>query len=97
MAVDGEFSVNMPQVTSVIEQMRTANQKIQATTDELEAQAASNLQLWTGAARENYTVCKAAWDSAVHDMNTVLNSSSQRLQTINDNHAATENANHNLW
>lgn len=97
MAVDGEFSVNMPQVTTVIEEMRTANQKIQATTDELEAQANNNLQLWTGAARENYQVCKSAWDAAIADMNAVLNSSSSSLQTINDNHAATENANHNLW
>lgn len=97
MAVDGEFSVSMPQVTSVIEQMRSANQKIQATTDELEAQAMNNLQLWTGAARDNYTVCKAAWDSAINDMNLVLNNSSTSLQQINDNHAATENANHNLW
>lgn len=97
MAVDGEFSVKMPAVQSVIEQMRTANQKITAVTDELEAQARNNLQLWTGAAQANYQICKNAWDSAVADMNTVLNSSSASLQTINDNHAATENANHNLW
>lgn len=97
MAVDGEFSVNMPQVTSVIEQMRTANQKIQTTTDELEAQARNNLDLWTGAARENYTACKATWDAAVKDMNLVLDRSSKALQTINDNHANTETANHSLW
>lgn len=97
MAVDGEFSVKMPQVQAVIEHMRTANTKIQAVTDDLEAQAANNLQLWTGEAQANYAVCKKLWDDAVRDMNTVLNNSSASLQTINDNHTTAENQTHALW
>ena len=97
MATHGEFSVSMPQVQAVIEQMRVGNQKITTTTDQLEAESEKNLQLWTGAARENYTVCKKMWDDAIRDMNTVLNNSSTSLQTINDNHTQAENQTRSLW
>lgn len=53
--------------------------------------------VWDGSDREAYNMHQKEWDTAVTDMNNILNQISVAMGAATQNYMDTESANRNLW
>ena len=68
-----------------------------STVDALDAQLRSHLSSWTGSAQAAYYEAKQAWDAAIGDMATVIQSLGNVAGLANENFQAAESANTRMW
>jgi len=94
---DGAFIVDFRSMNSCADAIKQASKIINDITNDLEGGAAKSLAYWEDTAKDAYIIAKANWDQACLEMNSVLNSSSNTLLTINDNFIRTETGNTAMW
>lgn len=76
-------------------QMQTISKTIDGKLDTLRA----GLQriVWEGADREAYRQHQAQWDTAINDINTILNEIGVAVGVARENYLSTEMGNSRLW
>jgi early secretory antigenic target protein ESAT-6 len=52
---------------------------------------------WDGSDREAYQIHQAKWDTAVRDLNQILNDIGSAVGTANENYQNTETSNAGIW
>ena len=64
---------------------------------QLERDLQAGLSQWSGAARDAYQPIKAKWDSAVADMNSVLQAAYLHLEKTSEMYRQVEQRNVSIW
>lgn len=77
--------------------LNTAYQAVYNTVQKLESDLKSNLDQWSGPAKDSYNPIKAQWDTAVSNMSDILAKAYKHLADIGDNYQAVERQNVSIW
>ena len=93
----GEIQVNFEALQTGRAGIAQTFNRLQATLEELEADLQPMIETWTGAAQEQYLVCKRQWDTAAADLATVLNEVSNAVAAAHENYSTTHSATVQIW
>ncbi|MER7187900.1 WXG100 family type VII secretion target [Streptomyces hyaluromycini] len=91
------YSVDMPQVDTIVGEMNAITQRITQTLSDLENQAQSSLSEWTSDARNVYTEVKAQWDAAAAEMARLAGNATTTLGNINGYYGDGERKGVQIW
>jgi WXG100 family type VII secretion target len=91
------YTVDMPTVSSVVEEMQQIAASISSMIEGLDSSTASSLAGWTSAARDVYNQARAKWDAAAGDMRSQANNAANALSQINDAYGSAEVQGSNMW
>ncbi|MER5525671.1 WXG100 family type VII secretion target [Streptomyces sp. NPDC002677] len=91
------YSVDMPQVDTIVGEMNAITQRITQTLSDLESQAQSSLSEWTSDARNVYTEVKAQWDAAAAEMARLAGQATSTLGNINGYYSDGERRGVQIW
>ncbi|NEA68934.1 hypothetical protein [Streptomyces sp. SID12488] len=91
------YSVNMSNVSTVVEEMSSISTNIKTMLDSLAQDTTVNLAEWTSEARESYNVCKLSWDNAAAAMVNQAVRAHTSLGGINANYGTSEVQGRKMW
>ncbi|MEV4703728.1 WXG100 family type VII secretion target [Actinoplanes sp. NPDC049316] len=77
--------------------MNKINNDIKTALGDMERYVEKSLQDWTGDARAQYAVSKAAWNQAANEMTVYLEQARVTLLQISDNYGTTEQRHAAIW
>jgi early secretory antigenic target protein ESAT-6 len=89
MDLDG-LRVNHAGLDQAAEDLRGIVDKISARMNELEQDLAPLRASWVGEAQQAYTVAKARWDGAIHEMKDLLSATSRQVRLSNAEYQAAD-------
>jgi 6 kDa early secretory antigenic target len=89
MGLDG-LKVNHAGLDQAAEDLRGMVDKIAARMNELEQELAPLQASWVGEAQQAYTVAKARWDGAIHEMSDLLKATSRQVGVSNAEYQAAD-------
>ncbi|MEE1767842.1 MULTISPECIES: WXG100 family type VII secretion target [unclassified Streptomyces] len=94
---DGYILVDYGHMNNAGDDMVRQTQAIARTLASLEAELAELRKTWYGSDADTYRQKQAAWDQAVRNMETLLNSHAALLTDISGNYKYSENSLSQMW
>ena len=89
MELDG-LRVDHQGLDRVADDLMGVVNRIDARMSELDAELAPLRSDWVGQAQQAYTVAKARWDAAIHEMRDLLRTTSQQVAQANAEYRAAD-------
>ncbi len=89
MELDG-LRVNHPGLDQVADDLIGVVNRIDARMHHLDEELAPLRSQWVGEAQQAYTVAKARWDGAIHEMRDLLRVTSQQVTQANADYRAAD-------
>jgi len=94
---DGIIHVSYSHMSNTADDLVQQTKAIDQTLTNLDAELNVLRQHWEGSDKEQYTVCQAAWNGAVENMEMLLNSHATLLTDVSGNYRYTEQSLSQLW
>ncbi|MFF7334900.1 WXG100 family type VII secretion target [Streptomyces sp. NPDC090306] len=94
---DGYIYVSYNHMSNAADDMVQQTKAIAQTLSNLEAELNELSKTWYGNDADTYRQKQAAWDGAVHNMETLLTSHAQLLSDISSSYQYSENSLSQMW
>lgn len=92
-----DYTFNFTQADATLYDMNQYTQRIQSALEEMQQSVEARMADWTGDAKHQYAVSKAAWDQSAKDMAAYLGQARATLLQISDNYGTTEQRQATIW
>jgi WXG100 family type VII secretion target len=92
-----DYYFDFNQADATLYDMNQVNQSLQTALEDMEASVEKSMAEWTGGAREQYAVSKAAWHHSANEMAVFLDQARLTLLQISDNYGTMEQRQAAIW